>query len=189
MTPRKYIKEISHAAEQLFEGLNYYHKHLQSVEIPVFTTNYNNDEAEFQRKQKKWLKQNRSRLKTYDKNVKKYFGFAISKAVLSGAILQIAFTGMKLHARKCKKIPAPCKAIFKGKEASEAKNFCIGRLIYGIPIGLIIYAGRNQYSHMEDKKYKEITARVFNHLTCFGTDGKYRNPQFDLDVREKRDIC
>jgi len=63
MTPRKYIKEISHAAAQLFEGLNYYHKQLQSVEIPVFTTNYD-DEAEFQRKQKKWLTQNRSRLKT-----------------------------------------------------------------------------------------------------------------------------
>ena len=99
--------------------------------------------------------------------------------------MQIAFTGMKLHSRNRQRIPSSCKAIFKDKEKSEAKNYCIGRLVHGIPMGLIIYAGRNQYSHMEDKKYSAITERVFNHLTYFGTDGKYQNPQFDLGVRNK----
>jgi len=184
MTPRKYIKEITHAAEQLFEGLRYYDKHLRSVETPIFTTPYD-DEAEVQRKYRTWLRQNRDRLKAYHKHVREYFGYAISKAALCGGILQLAFTGMKLHSRTRKRIPASCKAIFKGKEESEAKNYCIGRLVYGIPMGLIIYAGRNQYSHMDDKQYREITERVFEHLTNFGTGGKYRNPQFDLRARKK----
>lgn len=184
MTPQKYIKEITHAAKQLFKGLSYYHHLLQSVETPVFTATYDN-EAEFQRKYDNWLRQNSSRVKAYNEHVKEYFGYAISKAALCGAILQIAFTGMKLHTRKRQRIPTSCKAIFKGEEKSNAKNYCIGRLVYDIPMGLIIYAGRNQYSHMEDKKYNNVTERVFEHLTVFDMDGKYRNPQFDLAVRNK----
>jgi len=184
MTPRKYVKEITHAAKQLFEGLSYYHKYLTAIETPIFTTMYD-DEAEFERKYKEWAKKNRKKLKEYDKNLQKYFGYAISKAALCGAILQIAFTGMKLHARPRKKVPASCKAIFKGKENSEAKKYCIGRMVHDIPMGLIIYAARNQYSHMDDKVYNPVTTNVFEHLTTFGTGGKYRNPQFDLQVRKK----
>ena len=60
-------------------------------------------------------------------------------------------------------IPNSCKGIVPPK-ATKAIRFCIGRELFNLPIGLIIYAGRNQYNHWNDDPYN-ITFTVFNILS------------------------
>jgi hypothetical protein len=63
-----------------------------------------------------------------------------------------------------KSIPGSCATIVEPKYKS-AIPFCIGRECYGIPLGLLIYAGRNQYCHWDDEEPHEVTRNVFYALS------------------------
>lgn len=53
-----------------------------------------------------------------------------------------------------------------------------------MPLGLVIYAGRNQYNHAEDNVLLEPSATVFEWLTTHHTYGNgVRDPAFDLGGR------
>lgn len=43
-------------------------------------------------------------------------------------------------------------------------NFCVGRDIGDLPLGVVVYAGRNQYNHFGERRLSELNEAVFNHL-------------------------
>ena len=98
----------------------------------------------------------------------------MSEAVLCGAVLQIAFMAVFLFSKN-ETIPANSSRLVK-PENKKAIPFCIGRLVHNIPIGMIIYAGRNQFNHWEDRSFDHPTTQVFKALFL----AHYDNPFFDM---------
>lgn len=103
----------------------------------------------------------------------------IAREVIAGSILQIAHVAI---ARYAKPEGKPANALhFESeinrmiREHPELKpradkfelpgQFCVGRDIGHLPLGIVIYAGRNQYNHFhEGKRLSVVNELVFNHL-------------------------
>lgn len=43
-------------------------------------------------------------------------------------------------------------------------KFCVGRELGDLPIGMVIYAARNQYNHFDEKRLSVVNEVVFNYL-------------------------
>jgi hypothetical protein len=104
--------------------------------------------------------------------------FAI--ATLSGAILQFAYMAIELDSKNTESF---AKYIDLIPNNHKVAKFCIGRVINEVPLGLIVYTGRNQAHHYDDKSYNRITEQVFHDLANWysPTFGKhYINDYYDL---------
>lgn len=150
-----YLTETEHAVRHLLTGINYYESMLAGVMPPSQANNM--DEV-----------------KLYMERAESYFGYSVSEAALCGAILQIAFMGICLFSRN-NAIPVHSSGLVK-PENRKAIPFCAGRLVRGIPIGLIIYAGRNQFNHWDDPTFDYPTTQVFLVLQRAHWD----SPMFDM---------
>ncbi len=152
-----YLTETEHAVRLLFAGIEYYEGLLHGLTPPSQAGS--GDEVAL-----------------YMEAAEKYFGYSFSEATLCGSILQVAYMGVLLFSANAN-ISDHCRTLV-GPIASDHKviHFCVGRLIHGIPIGLLIYAGRNQFNHWADKTFDYPTTQVFRAL------GKayHESPFFDL---------
>jgi hypothetical protein len=52
--------------------------------------------------------------------------------------------------------------------------------VRGLPLGIVLYAARNQYNHWDDPKPHPITQAVFDVLALGHGYGQVRDPAFDL---------
>lgn len=101
----------------------------------------------------------------------------VAREVIAGSILQIAFIAIERYAvpkgksenarhfeseinRLIRENP---KARIKGT-FSLPEQFCVGRDIGHLPMGMIVYAGRNQYNHFAEDRLSVLNEVVFNHL-------------------------
>ena len=84
-------------------------------------------------------------------DLNEYLGLQFSQATLSGSILQVAFMGIDRFSTNTVVLP---KCLKSKDENKIPTKFCIGRIVHDIPIGMLIYAGRNQYNHWDDEKLK-----------------------------------
>lgn len=80
-------------------------------------------------------------------------------------------------------LPKALHPLIKSKQ--KLIKFCIGRKVRNVPIGLLIYAGRNQYNHMDDKeKLSGLNTTIFN-LLASGYEGATeqfpKDPAFNLE--------
>lgn len=84
----------------------------------------------------------------------------IPKEAIAGAILQIAFMNMKLFPKEgsknetVKALEAQVIKTRKNGKPPYQLEYCVGREIEGIPIGLLIYAARNRYNHQDEPASK-----------------------------------
>lgn len=89
------------------------------------------------------------------KEIKNIYSLFIPREAIAGSILQIAFMGMKHFPRTGKKSEVVLLLeqniqVKTGKSYSYPRQYCIGRQIADIPIGLVIFAARNQYNHQDE---------------------------------------
>lgn len=88
--------------------------------------------------------------------LKKIFSQFIPRDAIAGAILQIAFMSMrhfpKIGSRNeaVVSLEKQINIIRSKKQYSYPISHCVGREIVGIPIGLLIFAARNQYNHQDE---------------------------------------
>jgi hypothetical protein len=182
MTLEEYFSQTEKAVKQLFEALGFYLDLLKDIRPPIFES-ASVDEVVRAEERDEWY---RKTLKLYKASVAKqreYFGYTVSKATISGSILQIAFMGIKLLSLNST-IPVGCGDIVGA--GGGTVRFCIGRPIRGVPIGLVVYAGRNQYNHMDEGAYFPVTTKVFDRLYTGQTEEgeNYIDPAFDLSDRD-----
>lgn len=111
-------------------------------------------------------------------------GYQFSIGTLCGSILQIAHVGIRYYSKN-KAVPPDFSSIIE--PGSKVACFCIGRRVREVPIGLIIYAARNQYAHWDEERLKnQVNECIFNALaTNHGMKGaeKIKDPCFDLSNR------
>ena len=147
-----YIKECETAILQIYKGLEYYKDLLDNCfSTEVLTIPIDTPAEEIDRITEKWAEDNKDKISEEAENQRRYFAQSFSKQTLCGALLQIAFMGIKIYG---KPTDIPENIIGFAPKKSNSRNtfkkFCSGRIVRGLPIGLIVYAGRNQYNHHDE---------------------------------------
>lgn len=113
------------------------------------------------------------------KNQKIYKSKDHARDIVAGAIIQIAYmllekfglSGVKgsgaLHFEKeVNRMISECEDTrYKGKKPLQLPlHFCLGREIGDLPLGVVIYAARNQYAHWQEERLSVLNEVIFNHL-------------------------
>jgi hypothetical protein len=153
-TAKGYLADTEHAVRHIFEAIRYYESLLKGVIPPSQATSL-------------------SEVNRYMEFAKKYFGYSYSEATLCGSVFQVAFMGIYLFSRNTEVRSEYAHLV---KPNHKAERFCIGRKVHNVPVGLIIYAGRNQFAHWEDESFDFPTSQVFSALLS----AYYENPLFDM---------
>jgi hypothetical protein len=157
-----YVKQTEPAVQHLFSGLAAY----QSSSLPSVLKYRCHDGMIRMTKE-----ENEALLDAYEA----HFALEFARAVLSGSILQIAYTGIKKYGYPVTVSPR-CLDL-NVKASTSGTVFCVGRLVKNIPLGLLIYAGRIQYNHWEEGEPSNPIARqVFRELSTAYSDDQ----DFDL---------
>ncbi len=177
---KEYLSRTKSAVSKLFESYNSYWELLENPKRPAFTCWGDFESEENIKAYEKWREENNSifeeRLKRDNEYAYEYF----ARSALLGTVIQFEFWGINKFSNN-EIITKEFADIIKTD--STTRKFCIGRLYDNIPIGLIIYAGRNQSTHFDDEKFNQVTTRVFELLTNFysPTFKKwYKSDYFDL---------
>jgi len=171
----EYLDKTRSAAAKLFEGIDTYLALLRQ-DLTMFVTSYANHE-DFQRQYDTWYETNRSSIHTALEAQKQYLGESFAQATLCGSILQLAAKAIECYSKNTE-IPEDWKSLIS--PGAKPVPFCTGRLVRGVPLGLVIYAGRNQHTHFEDQSLREPNVEVFHRLATNHGYGKERTePQVD----------
>jgi len=164
----EYFRRTEHAVRHSYAGLDscwmYYQQALQHWDISQIG--------------QPMTPERKARLDRYLELAGKYFDLKFSEAIFAGAILQVAYIAIRLYSRNAS-IPANCTALVRASQKS-AIPFCIGRELHGIPTGLIVYAGRNQYAHWDDEQPREVTKKVFGALSAAFNHNMLSDLAFEL---------
>ncbi len=162
MNAQEYMNSTGPAVQHLFDGLNAY----DSTNLPSISQ-YVDDTGLV----KMTKEENEFFLKAYEDS----FALEFARATLAGSILQVAYLGLKLHSPGPEDVAICAK--FNIQRNSSLEGFCRGRQVHGIPIGLLIYAGRVQYNHWEEGEPRNVVAKtVFDELVW----AYYEDTTFDL---------
>lgn len=160
----------------LFAGIDAYLRMLRSEQRPIFTGSFGSDEerrAAFE----KWTAENDEAITRSLRAQRAFRAESYALTTLCGAVLQIASTAIRRYSKNSF-VPDEFVSIVKNNR--NAKRHCIGRLVRGVPIGLLIYAGRNQYAHIDDTGMHAVSASIFERLsTGHGYGDDIRDPAFE----------
>lgn len=174
MTSTEYMRQTEFAVRQLFDSLSHYHDLLEKEMTirPVFSTTGCN-ESEHWEQAKKFFNENKILNDEANKLSSELLGLKDSQALICGSILQVAFTAIS----KFSTYDGEC-LVLKNKNV----KFGIGREVYNIPLGLVIYAGRNQYNHWDDEKPHNQTKKLFDLIATRNNELNYKDPCFNIDL-------
>jgi hypothetical protein len=117
----------------------------------------------------------------------------VARDVISGSILQIAYAAIDVYAPSIQK---PQKVLEFEAEINKMltsslkkprckhfelpKAFCVGRLLGHLPIGLVIYAARNQYNHFNEDRLSVVNEVIFNYLNIIFPEPRKTGISFNL---------
>jgi hypothetical protein len=171
--PDEYFQETEHAVKHEYEGLHscwrYYDEALQHATPPI-------EEAGMLRRLPPRTPEEKAKLERSLELLHKYAELKFSEALFAGSILQAAYVAIRLYSRNTS-IPTSCVEF---KLPKAAIPFCIGEQRHGVPTGLIVYAGRNQYAHWDDEKPLEPTRRIFSALNRSFINHPFSDLAFEL---------
>ena len=89
-------------------------------------------------------------------------GLSFARDALYGLIFQTAYQGLKLFSTNTTALPNFCVAGYGG-----AIPFMVGRQVRNVPLGLIIFAVRNHFNHLDlGNRLYEINLHVFRDLSA-----------------------
>lgn len=127
-----------------------------------------------------------------------YIDNLFSENSISGLILQCAYIAINLYS-KIKDIPPGYEALNISKDSKKIIKYFIGREIEEVPqagakiektkIGLIIYAGRNQWAHPLEEKLYHPNDLIFNRVDSrisFYSRNIYTDPAYNIFESKKR---
>jgi hypothetical protein len=166
----QYLEKTRSAAARLFEGIDGYLALLR--EHPAtFAASYSNSD-DLRKQYETWCTANESKIKADLQAQRRYLGEAFAQATLCGAILQLAAKAIECYSKNDEVSEDWAELI---KPGSKPVRFCIGRDVRGVPLGLVIHAGRNQHMHFEDDNLREPNVEVFRRLAVNHQFGKGRS--------------
>lgn len=178
----EYIKKTESAVTKLLEGINSYSQILRDSPPPIYIGN-SGDTLNQRPVYKDWVTENTAAIQSSRKAQRELSAEAFALATLCGSLLQIAAMGIQWFSENEKipeDLPETLRPLLKGK----SKKFCIGHRVRSLPIGLVIFAGRNQFNHMDDDELREPNKTIFKILEsnyAGATEQSPKDPAFDLE--------
>ncbi len=164
--PEEYFRDTERAVRHLYAGLDscwsHYREALEHWDISQVGQPLTSER--------------RVALNRYLELAGKYFDLKFSEAMFAGAILQVAYMGIRLFSRQGS-VPSNYKRLVGSTKT--AIQFCIGQERHGIPVGLIIYAARHQYNHWDEKPH-DVTTNVFHALSAAFSENMWFDLAFEL---------
>ncbi|MBR9770758.1 MAG: hypothetical protein GYB54_06485 [Gammaproteobacteria bacterium] len=176
-TATDYLDSTESAVKQLFQGIDSYLSVLRQASGITFITGTPFGPAhdvEFSA----WKIANANRLAKAREAESRFMAETFALDTLCGAVLQIAEKALEIYSIN-NHIPTQLTGTVRRAQA----KFCVGRTVRNVPLGLIIYAARNQHTHFNDDALREPSATVFQHLATshgYGGGGRIVDPAFDL---------
>lgn len=173
----EYLDRTKSAATHLVRGIDGYRAILRKAPVPVLTAEYSNRE-EHDAQIEAWLESNADAIEARRRVESEYLAEHHALAALCGSLLQLSAMTIQLYSENAR-IPDCVTEIIQPK--GRSLRFAVGRVVRTVPAGLIIYAGRNQYNHMDEKALREPNVSIFERLsTCSDYGDRIRDPAFDL---------
>ena len=139
MSGESYLKLTESASRHLFDGLAYYVNTLKQVDWRDlgFRSASPETQVEASREHERWV------------------GYEFASGVLCGGILQLADTGLQVGSQNTA-VPTSCSDL----DPTKMAKYFVGREVCGLPLGVIVHAGRNQFAHWNDEhEYEESNER------------------------------
>lgn len=169
-----YLAKTEFATKQLFNSLEHYQTLLRESMPPTFSMHGDVSDEVFYERWQEWYEEHREEHNFANQRSNEYKALQFSNATICGSILQLAFMGISQTSRHDEETEC-----LNGTR----KKFGVGRSIRGIPLGLIIYAGRTQFNHWDDDTLNPPAKCIFDKIaTGHGIEG-VKDPSFDLDNR------
>jgi hypothetical protein len=175
----EYLKKTESAVRKLFEGVESYIAILKADPMPGFVTSYT-DDSDLQDQYEAWANKNRNLIAASMQVQRNFIAESFAQATLCGSILQVAAKALECYSDNTE---VPAEWALHIKPDSKAAPFCVGRLVRGVPVGLVIYAARNQHTHFDDSALREPNLSVFERLATnhgYSSSEPFRDPAFDL---------
>ena len=145
---KNYLEGVESAVSKLLEVRKEFHNDINDIYKdsipPMYLFNRQNTEQTIQLGEKNWSKKEHivEGFKRSKKALIKLESEQFALSSIDGSLLQIAAKGIELFSKNKKNTTTLSLN-------AKTSKFCIGREIRGLPAGLIIYAGRNHYNHIE----------------------------------------
>lgn len=176
-TLEEYIAGTKSAAQHLFGGIAAYLQIPRNGLPPILVGSYSSD-AERDAALERWMRKENHEIQKALEAERAFLAEKYALATLCGSLLQIASMAIHLYSKN-KQILAELSGVVKASHSA----YCIGRRVREVPLGLVIYAGRNQYNHLDDNQLRKPNSTVFEWLaTRHGYGEGIRDPAFDLKV-------
>ena len=170
MSVKKFLKETEPAVQHMFAALDHYNG------LKPFRKEYykKNGCAQARKEVIKFLGRNINSM-----------GLDMAKVTLCGAIVQVAYSAIKQYSKNGA-IPISCGRLDIPID-NEKAGFYIGREVHGIPMGLLIFAAREQYSNWElGTPSNPIAKGIFEHLRSLRNRDIWQDLLYELDWPVKR---
>jgi hypothetical protein len=178
-TVAEYLDKTESAVKKLFDGMDDYLEVLRQAPGVVYS--YGTDEDPWDAYDR-WASENPEKLKASLDVQRSFIAESFALATLCGGVLQIAAKAIECYPIAIA-LPDDWAELMRGKAYRSALPFCIGRRVHDVPIGLVIYAGRNQATHFNEVKLIEANAEIFRRLSVGNPSLAARglhDPAFDL---------
>lgn len=151
---RDYLVRTNSATQHLFNGVDELVGPIRHHRLPVFVGWGDSIDPYTQ-----WATEHQDEVRESIAIQEKYVVELSAIAALCGAILQIAFHAFQLCSTNTAVAEKFGEVITAGH---KAEKFCVGRIVKGVPLGLMVYVGRNQHMHFEDASLKGVTRKMFD---------------------------
>lgn len=170
-----YLERTESAVRHLFNAVDDYLETLRAGIKPTFVSGLPNG-PELDAQFSEWCIENADALEEAKAARQAYRAETFALDSICGAILQIAEKGLEIYSENTQ-VPEAWKVNVSARLA----KFCVGREIRSTPLGLIVYAARNQHTHFNDPNLHKTSARVFTNLAAaHGCSSSALDPAFDL---------
>jgi len=173
-----YLSRTESAVRRLFDGIESYISILNAITGVTFVTSEPHSPAQ-DAEYAAWKVANARKLAAAKAAEREYLAESFALNTLCGAVLQVAGKAIEIYGQN-KEIPEDLRQMIK----PGLSRFCVGRLVRTVPIGLIIYAARNQHTHFNDEALREPSASIFKLLATkhgYGGSQEIVDPAFDLN--------
>lgn len=171
-----YLERTESAVRHLFRAVDGYIETLRAGIKPIFVSGLPYG-PELDAQYSAWRIENADALEEAKTARQAFRAETFALDTICGAILQIAEKGLEIYSQNTR-VPNAWKVNIPAYLA----KFCVGREVRSTPLGLIVYAARNQHTHFNDPKLRMASASVFTNLAReHGYSSSALDPAFDLE--------
>ena len=159
----EFLEKSKRATNALFTGISNYDDLIQKREAPpsVFSG------SDFAKQYEEYCEANKEAIQHDSERDIVFLTEWFALATLCGAVLQFAHQAIGLYSQN---VTIPDITVCSNVTKDSVRKFCIGRNVRGVPLGLAIYAGRNQHVHLQES-ISSLNQTILRELVENGSQG------------------